>query len=357
ATDRTQKRTYTHVVKDELGATWETVIRICILFGNAGILIVFIIVIGDILVGTTELRGLIPALLGPRTVGTLLSCRWFVMLVATLALILPLVSLRNISSLEFASTTGVAVAAALSVLGIILSTIAVASGGLSDVEWWIPKGSLGMKLIPTTFGAISTYVFAYFVNQELPPLMEGLRVYTRKNAMTATLSAMALCFVIHVLVQVPMYVAFGSNTKGDILLNLTPAGLAPLIGAGAGEFVGDAVLICYAIKVIAIFPMINWPLRESLSDFIFRTPRPEGWRFYSCTYGILAVVYLIAVFVRRVTVAIDYVGSTAGVAIAFLAPAFMIYNEAGHRKGSKIEAAVFLASGILVFLSTFSNNI
>ena len=184
--------------------------------------------------------------------------------------------------------------------------------------------------------------------------MEELKPYTHRRMCWAIQSGLVGTLGIYITLATSLYIAFQSNTHGDILLNLTPHSLQPLLGHALSKLVGSGVLIGYGLKIIMFFPLINWPLRENLSVLFFGTAKPEGWRFAVVTYGILFLVYTISLLVKGITIAIDFVGATAGVGITFLAPAALAYwGEKEERNiGHVILTILLILLGVFVFAGT-----
>jgi hypothetical protein len=55
--------------------------------------------------------------------------------------------------------------------------------------------------------------------------------------------ALAICTAVFTLVAIGGYTLFGSGTKDNVLNNLTPEGVAPLVGRPA------ATALCFAIRL------------------------------------------------------------------------------------------------------------
>lgn len=351
--DRTNKRSYTEAVYDEMGKWWGLVIQLCILIANTGILMIYVIMIADALVGKDEFEGVILQLTGLPYKSHWYVSRWFVSLVATLLFLLPLVSFKDVSSLDYFSASGVLVAVLFAVLGVVLAAIAIIEGKVANLEWGVPK-TKSWDLTIAICGAIATFNFGFLANPALPPLMQGLQGYSLNRMLVSTNLGFLLTWLIYEVAAITLYIPFQSDTQGDILLNLTPDSLEPLIGKAAGKAVGITVLVAYALKIVLIFPLINWSLRQNVSGLIFRTHYPTGWRFYVVTYAILAIVYIISTFLTHVETAVDFVGSTAGAGIVFFIPAAVIAARESPYRGvkAKVEASLLVLVGLLTFLGT-----
>lgn len=269
---------------------------------------------------------------------------------------------RSLHSLVHISTSGIVVAVLFALLGIFLAVDASLKGNLVGVNWGFTMDKEDSSLHKTMIhfcSAVSTFVFTYYANPEIPPLMEELKPYSHRRMSLAVHSGLIGTFGIYITLATSLYIAFQSSTNGDILLNLTPHSLEPLLGHALSKLVGSGVLIGYGLKIIMFFPLINWPLRENLSVLIFGTPKPEGWRFAAVTYGILVLAYIISLVVKGITVAIDFVGATAGVGITFLAPAALVFcGEKDKRSiGRMILVILLVLVGLFVFVGTILEHI
>lgn len=352
AGDRCAERTYTGIVKAELGKRWGIFIRWCTIIAHGGMLVVSVIIIGDTFVGSTKVRGLIPDLtdIEPDTIWY--YRRWFVTLVVTIVFLMPLVSLRSLCNLAHVSTLGIMVAFLFASIGIVVGAISTIHSSIDGVHWVKTADQTSWDLVVSICGAVSTYVFAYYANPSIPPLMEELLSYSYSRMMKATKMGIILIFGFYIVVSVSLYIAFQNGTEGDVLLNLTPTNLSPKVGPVLGKILGTTVLFGYALKVMLYFPMINWPLRENLSDMFWGTSRPSGWRFHVLSYGILAWVYLLSLLIKEIVMAIDFVGATAGLGITFLAPAALIFRNEWGNRGSLPQFILFFLVSVLVFGGT-----
>lgn len=90
----------------------------------------------------------------------------------------------------------------------------------------------------------------------------------------------------------------------------------------------------------------NWGVRECASEVLFdseslKLPLPK---FYGITYGVLAVVYALAVVLPSVFVVMLFVGSTACVMFSYIFPGLLMTVEGSTRR--RVEGLVFLGVGV-----------
>lgn len=157
--------------------------------------------------------------------------------------------------------------------------------------------------------------------------------------------------IVYMMVAASSSLVFGVSTEQDILVNLNPKALQQLMDPRLADVISVLLSVGYALKLILIFPLANWSLRENLSDLFFHTQHPTGWQFYSITYGVLVFAFLASQYlVRGVLNAIDIVGSTACVCIIFVIPSWLMLKFEGYDIWTRIFAIVILALGVFCLL-------
>lgn len=178
--------------------------------------------------------------------------------------------------------------------------------------------------------------------------MAELRQYTRQRMVLSTRLCFVICTSLYLIISLGAYAVFGRETQPDILLNFTPGYLKELVGSTASGIVGTAVAVFYVSKLVLVFPLINWALRENLSDLFWGVPQAQGWRFYLITYSILAVAYILALAVGSIETAMDFIGCTAAMSVAVLVPGMLLFKFEWNDWGSAATAvACFVLSGVM----------
>eukprot|EP00803_Ostreobium_quekettii_P000532 evm.model.scf_1159.7 EVM.evm.TU.scf_1159.7 scf_1159:47474-48130(-) len=154
--------------------------------------------------------------------------------------------------------------------------------------------------------------------------MAELKDYTSRRMIKSVKYSIIATAALYIVVGVTASLVFGVHTKQDVLVNLNPEALKDLLAPRLADSMSTAIAIGYCGKLILIFPLGNWSLRENLSDLVFQTQRPTGWRFNVMTTGILIAVYIMSQTFGSVLNAIDIIGCTAAVGISFIIPALLI---------------------------------
>jgi len=179
-----------------------------------------------------------------------------------------------------------------------------------------------MAAIVMTGIPVMLYAFVYLFN--VPPLMAELKDYTSGRMIKAVKISIIATAALYITVGATASLVFGEETAQDVLVNLNPKALQRILPPRWADTMSSAIAIGYCGKLILIFPLGNWSLRENLSDLVFQTQRPTGWKFNVMTAGILIAVYIMSQTFRSVLNAIDIIGCTAAVGISFIIPALLI---------------------------------
>ena len=142
ASAATRQWTYDSLVESQLGRGGARVLRGAILLNNSGSLVVYLIILGDILVGVApDYSGLVTNLLGVHDPGVWWAGRPFVVAAVCVLCLGPAVSQRDLSMLAPMSSAAVVVAGAFAAAVVALGAIGVAQGKVSSLRGWHDGGS------------------------------------------------------------------------------------------------------------------------------------------------------------------------------------------------------------------------
>lgn len=92
----------------------------------------------------------------------------------------------------------------------------------------------------------------------------------------------------------------------------------------------------------------NWGVRECASEVLFDSEslKLPLSKFYAITYGVLAVVYALAVVLPSVFVVMLFVGSTACVMFSYIFPGLLMTVEEEGTTRRRVEGWLFLGVGV-----------
>ena len=142
----------------------------------------------------------------------------------------------------------------------------------------------------------------------------------------AVSTSIVLCCILYLVIGVFGSLTFGNATAGDILLNYS-----------ANHGVSTFFLQCvFAISLCFTYPLVVFPLRDSLDKLLMRIPsferlvfsyRPDtkakSERWYGETIVVMLLGFMTAVVLPSIEVIFGLTGSIAGTTLCFIIPSKM----------------------------------
>ncbi|CAN6214255.1 unnamed protein product [Urochloa humidicola] len=331
-------RSYGAAMGDAFGWWGRRLLQVCVVINNVGVMIVYMITIGDVLSGTTS--G------GERHYGVLegwfgvhwWNGRFFVLLVTTLIVFTPLACLKRIDSLSYTSTISVALAV---VFVIITAGIAIVKliGGQIPMPKLFPAVP-DLASVWELFTAVPVLVTAYVCHYNVHPINNELKDSSQIKPIVHT--SLTLCSSIYITTSFFGYLLFGESTLSDVLANFDSN-----LGIPYSSVLNDAVRVSYAVHLMLVFPMIFHALRLNLDGLLFVSARPlssDNRRFGIVTAVLLLVIFGSANFIPSIWDAFQFTGATAAVCIAFIFPAAITLRDPQGiaKKWDKILAVLMI---------------
>ncbi|XP_022844762.1 amino acid transporter AVT6A-like isoform X1 [Olea europaea var. sylvestris] len=343
---RTSKSvSYGGLMGDTFGKYGRMILQICVLVNNVGVLVVYMIIIGDVLSGTTSSGIHHPGVLEGWFGEHWWNGRFFVLLVTTLAIFAPLASLKRIDSLSYTSALSVALAVVFLVITVGITVFKLINGTI-----------LMPRLLPDVtsvtsffnlFTVVPVLVTAYICHYNVHTIDNELEDNTQIKAVVRT--SLALCSSVYVLTSLFGFLLFGDATLDDVLANFDTD-----LGIPYGSLLNDAVRVSYAAHLMLVFPIVLYPLRLNLDGLLFPSARPlasDKLRFASLSTGLIIIIFLGANFIPSIWDAFQFTGATAAVCIGFIFPAAVILKD---RYGIATKRDKIL-SIFMIVLAVFSN--
>lgn len=363
----TNSMSFPGVVKNLVGKTGAIVLELCLVLRCAGLMIVYVIVSADILAGHGHGHG------HPEEGGSLpgLLCDWFhggqgggwcsdrrlAAGAASVFVLLPLVSFKNLSSTAVTSWLGLFSVGAWAVVTAVVAVVAEVKGEAHHMSWepdWDALGDSAPKIATQMLAVIPILATAYTCQMTIHFVMREMRPFTQPRVAKTSAAAITICTVLFLVVAIGSYAIFGSAVPADVLENFTRSALAPLVGNALATVFYNLVRLGFLISILANFPMQMWPYRESLFRVCFGR-NLEGPSFYIITYLSVALFYGVGMVSGSIWVPIQFVGATAGALIAFIFPAMVALRACGadHLAGSrsqlywKVNAWALIVLGVI----------
>ncbi|KAL2340473.1 hypothetical protein Fmac_008413 [Flemingia macrophylla] len=337
---------YAQLMGSAFGACGTILFRLSLLLNNTGILVVYVIIIGDVLSGTSSGDGV-------HHFGVLQGwfgqCWWtsraFVALLTTLLVFAPLAFFKRIDSLRHTSALAVALAIVFLLITAGITFIKLFNGSITSPR--LLPNITDVTSIWNLFTAVPVFVTAFVchynvhtINNELgdPSLMQPV-----------IRASLVLCSSIYILTALFGFVLFGESTLDDVLANFDTD-----LGIPYSSLLNDIVRISYALHLMLVFPVIFFSLRFTLDDLIGPSAMSldsDMCRFVMITTGLISLIYLAANFIPSIWDAFQFTGATATVCLGFIFPAAIALRDP-HGIATKTDK---ILSILMIFLAVLSN--
>lgn len=335
---------YGGVMGDAFGKWGKIILQICVLVNNIGVLIVYMIIIGDVLSGTNASgvhhTGLLEGWFG----ATWWNGRTIVLLVTTLVIFAPLASLKRIDSLSYTSALSVALAVLFIVITIGIAVIKLINGSILMPQLF--PNVTDMASFWNLFTVVPIFVTAYICHYNVHTIGNELEDSTQIRPVVQT--SLALCSTVYLMTSLFGFLLFGNETLDDVLANFDADLHIPY-----GSLLSDIVRLSYAAHLMLVFPIVFYPLRLNLDELLFPSARPlilDNLRFGSISVGLLTAIFLGANFIPSIWDAFQFTGATAAVCIGFIFPAAITLKDR-HGIATKKDKILCLFMIVLAVLS------
>ncbi|CAH8380386.1 unnamed protein product [Eruca vesicaria subsp. sativa] len=294
-------RSYGGLMQDSFGTPGRIALQVAALFTNIGVLIVYMIIIGDVL------EDMLDGWLGKSW----WDKRAIVLLVISLCLIAPLTAFKRIDALRVTSAI-----------------------------------SLGLAVVFLVFTAgIVVTKFCFRVHDIQNELGDATQIKP------VVRSALFISSSVYIMTSLFGYLLFGDSTLADVLKNFHHDLKIPY-----GPVLGGAVRLSYAAHLLLVYPIIFYPLRANIDGLLFPTApslTTSNLRFASITAGLIALIFVGANFIPSIWDAFQLTGATASVCIGFIFPAAVILKNR-HNRTTKMDKTIAI---FVIVLAVFSNAI
>ncbi|KAF7097130.1 hypothetical protein CFC21_098982 [Triticum aestivum] len=312
---------YGWLMGEAYGQWGRIALQASVVINNIGVMIVYMIIIGDVLSGTSSggvhHRGILEGWFGAH----LWNSRAIVLLVTTLFVFAPLVSFKRLDSLSYTSALSVALAVVFVVITAGIAIIKVISGTVAMPKLFPEIDDLSS--VWKLFTAVPVLVTAYICHYNVHSIDNELEDKTQTKPIVRT--SLALCSSVYIATSFFAYLLFGDGTLDDVLANFDSN-----LGIPFSSVFNDVVRVSYAAHVMLVFPIVFFALRLNLDGLLFPTSRHISYdnkRFTIITISLLVVIYTAAIFIPSIWDAFQFTGATAAVLIGFIFPAMVILRD------------------------------
>ncbi|XP_078431600.1 amino acid transporter AVT6A-like [Wolffia australiana] len=313
--------TYGGVVGDAFGDLGRILLQSCVVVNNVGVLIVYMIIIGDVLSGTSSSNdhhsGILEGWFGSHW----WSGRFFVLLITTLGVFAPLTCFKRVDSLSYTSALSVALAVLFVVITAGIAIVKLV-GGSVQMPMLFPEVT-SMNSVWNLFTVVPVVVTAYICHYNVHTIDNELDDSTQIKPIVRT--SLGLCSTVYVATSFFGFLLFGNGTLDDVLANFDSD-----LGIAYGSFLNDLVRVSYVVHLMLVFPIVFFALRLNVDGLLFPTARPismDNRRFALVTASLIAIIFSGANFIPSIWDAFQFTGATAAVAIGFIFPAAVTLRD------------------------------
>ncbi|KAK9756533.1 hypothetical protein RND81_01G104200 [Saponaria officinalis] len=338
---------YAGLAGDAFGGFGRTVLQVCIVVNNLGMLVVYLIIIGDVLAGTwtegVHHRGVMEEWVGDHW----WTSRSSLLLLTTVFVIAPLISFKRVDSLRYTS--------ALSV-GLAVVFVAI-TAGVAIVK--LLEGTIRMPvLFPEVvdqasfwklFTTIPILVTAYICHHNVHPIENELTDPSQMKSIVKT--SLFLCSSVYVATSFFGFLLFGEETLDDVLSNFDGD-----LGIPYSSVLDDVVRVSYGVHLMLVFPIVFFSLRLNVDGLLFPYALPVAYdnkRFFSLTVFLMAFIFLGANFVPSIWDAFQFTGATATISVGYIFPALIALRDNQNIATKKDR----LLSWLMILLAVSSSTV
>ncbi|XP_073010403.1 amino acid transporter AVT6A-like [Typha latifolia] len=312
---------YGEVMGDTFGKIGKILLQACVVVNNVGVMIVYMIIIGDVLSGTSSTGvhhfGVLEGWFGAHW----WNGRFFVLLVTVLLVFIPLSCFKRVDSLRYTSAISVGLAVVFVVITAGIAIVKLLSGSIPMPKLFPDLPDLAS--VWNLFTAVPVLVTAYICHYNVHTIDNELDDSSQIKPIVRT--SLLLCSTVYVTTSFFGFLLFGESTLDDVLANFDSN-----LGIPYSSILNDAVRVSYALHLMLVFPIIFHALRLNLDGLLFPSSSPlssDNRRFALITAALLSVIFLAANFIPSIWDAFQFTGATAAVCIAFIFPAAITLRD------------------------------
>ena len=363
-----KKESYGELTYHVFGPMGRSLLQGSIILHVVGVMIVYLVIIGDMLVGNDNTKppynGLLPFLLGIHVDLPFYVSRWFVTGTLLVVIGTPMFVARDLNTVSKFSKLSVFFLLYLGGTLVFLSVISRVQGKMpiDEVILWPDVDSLGggVDLISAILKVFAVNALAFTCQFNLASVHNSLQDNRTSIMLHVVKSSIALCGGLYIVVAVAGYALFGSSIEGDVLKNLTIDFASTLIGRHLATVVIGIAIAAYTFCLLTNFALKVWAVRNACCELLIGCQASLLTRrsFYLSSALLVLFSFIVSIIVPSVWFVVSLVGSTACVTFSYVFPGMLLYRvpaKAGDKTIGVIGivlAALMAVSGIVSTLHT-----
>lgn len=336
---------YGEVVQAACGKPARILSEICIIVNNAGVLVVYLIIMGDVMSGSLRHIGVFDQWLG----NGFWDHRKLVILIVVVVFLAPLCALDKIDSLSLTSAASVALAVVFVFVAFVIAIIKLVEGTIETPRLAPDFGS--KKAILDLLVVIPIMSNAYVCHFNVQPIYNELQGRSPQKMNRVGRITTILCVLIYASTAISGYLLFGKNTEADVLTNFDKD-----LGIRFSTALNYIVRVGYIFHLILVFPVIHFSLRQTVDALVFEGSAPlteSRKRSLALTAVLLVLIYFGSTMIPSIWTAFKFTGATTAVSLGFTFPALIALklSKQGH---GLTRAEKFLSWFMLILAITVS---
>lgn len=352
-TELCKAESYGEVVQFAFGRPARVLTEICIIVNNAGALVVYLIIMGDVMSGSLHHVGVFDQWLGHGV----WDHRKLLVLFVLVVFLAPLCALEKIDSLSLTSAASVALAVVFVVVACSVAFIKLLEGRIEAPRLLPDFGS--KKAILDLLVVIPIMTNAYICHFNVQPIYNELEGRSPQKMNRVGRMTTLLCIAVYSSTAIAGYLLFGNDTESDVLTNFDKD-----LGIRFSSALNYIVRVGYICHLVLVFPVVHFSLRQTVNALVFEGSAPlseSSKRSLALTVVLLVLIYLGSAIVPNIWTAFKFTGATTAMTLGFIMPC-LIALRLGHRGEGlnfleKLYSWSMLIVGILVSIVGVIGNI
>uniref|UniRef100_A0A5B7BAD1 Amino acid transporter transmembrane domain-containing protein n=1 Tax=Davidia involucrata TaxID=16924 RepID=A0A5B7BAD1_DAVIN len=332
---------YGEVVQYALGRPARILSEICIIVNNAGVLVVYLIILGDVLSGSIHHIGVFDQWLG----NGMWDHRKLMILVIVVVFLAPLCALDKIDSLSLTSAASVALAIVFVLVAFAIAVIKLVEGKIEAPRMTPDFGS--KKAILDLLVVIPIMSNAYVCHFNVQPIYNELEGRSPQKMNQVGRITTVLCVLVYASTAISGYLLFGKDTESDVLTNFDKD-----LGIRFSTALNYIVRVGYVLHLVLVFPVIHFSLRQTVDALVFEGSAPlseSRKRLLALTAVLLGLVYFGSTMIPNIWTAFKFTGATTAVSLGFTFPSLIALRLS--RQGNGLSCGERLLSWSMLILA------
>ncbi|PIA42245.1 hypothetical protein AQUCO_02000009v1 [Aquilegia coerulea] len=333
---------YGEVVQTALGRPARILSEICIIINNAGVLVVYLIIMGDVMSGSLHHVGVFDQWLG----NGFWDHRKLVILITVVVFLAPLCFLERIDSLSMTSAASVALAVVFVLVCFAIAFIKLVEGKIDTPRMGPDFGS--KQAILDLLVVIPIMTNAYVCHFNVQPIYNELEGRSPQKMNRVGRITTVLCVMVYASTAISGYLLFGKDTESDILTNFDKD-----LGIRFSSILNYIVRVGYILHLVLVFPVIHFSLRQTVNALAFEGSGPlleNRKRSVVLTIILLALIYIGSTMIPNIWVAFKFTGATTAVSLGFIFPSLIALRL--NKQGDNLTFREKLLSWFMLIMAS-----